>query len=915
LKDKVRLLASSSLAVFIFAGAAHAQQSAPTPAAAVAAPRSSNTIEELVVTAEKREQSLQDVPVAISAYTSEKRDLVGINSVQDMTNFTPGLTYNNSGDRISLRGIGRVTNVQAADGAVAIYSDGVFSSSSFEASKQPLFIDRVEVLRGPQGTLYGRNSIGGAINVLSKRPSDEFGGEVRATYGNYNYSSIQATVTGPIADGLDFRLNASRERQTKGYFDNIVPGMPDSGNVINQTYFEAQFSAKFGEHADGWIKISNFNWNNGDGGLGGLATYTRTSTGGFNTTQEEPNVFYLNGGFGCSGSVTNVVNTSPLGCTNPGNVDPRKIALDTRQNVSLDGTFDIAAQYTYHFDNFDLKYIGGGTNYHYTLNQDNDGTAISSYRIPVAGFNPAVPVASQPCAASALAFPGSCGPLTISPQAVSTYQEDKHWMSHELNLASSGDGALQWLVGAYYYKEGYRQPVTVQLPNQPQFATPANGVTNNSRYWYQDYPAFHDESYAGFGQVDWKATDTVKLTGGLRYSHDHKYGQEEARLICFALDACGFPPQVYGTFTPAIDITSLGGVSSGIDPVTGKLLPGVKAATRIEPDTGLAIRLLDDSWHAVTGTAGVEWTPSHDTLVYAKYSRGYKAGGFNSGITAPLVGVPTTNAEHNNAYEIGWKQDFGRTLQVNLAAYYYDYRNFQAPVTIPATSGTAGTGAIAQSEFFNVPKAISKGFEAEINWNPIDNLRINASYSYDDAYIKEASGLVDPTDPTAIAPGARPVGLNQAQCAAQPLLCVADVYTGQFQQGQNLKGNALPQAPKNKVAINALYTLDFNPGSLTGSVSYFWRDVQYGSIFQRYYNRSPSWDQVDLRLTWKDAKDRYNIIGYVKNVFNDLGYYEGATSTRIAGRLATGAPTVLGIASTYPLTPPRTYGVELQYRF
>ncbi len=105
--------------------------------------------------------------------------------------------------------------------------------------------------------------------------------------------------------------------------------------------------------------------------------------------------------------------------------------------------------------------------------------------------------------------------------------------------------------------------------------------------------------------------------------------------------------------------------------------------------------------------------------------------------------------------EVGLKKDFGRSLQVNLAAYYYNYKDFQAPVTIIPTSGGIGT---AQTVFFNVPKAISKGFEAEVNWAPIDNLRLNASYSYTDAYIDEASGLVDPTDPTAINPAAKPVG-------------------------------------------------------------------------------------------------------------------------------------------------------------
>ena len=900
MQDKVRLLASSAVAMAMFAGVAHAQ--------------TSNTIEELVVTAEKREQSLQDVPVAISAYTSERRDLVGINSVQDMTNFTPGLTYNNSGDRISLRGIGRVSNVQAADGAVAIYSDGVFTSSTFEASKQPLFIDRVEVLRGPQGTLYGRNSIGGAINVLSKRPSDQFGAEVRATYGNYNYSVLQATVTGPIAEGLNFRINASREGQKDGYFDNTVPGLPDEGNVIKQYYVEGQLSAKFGDRAEGWVKLSSFSWDNGGGGLGGRAVYTPSP---YNTTQENSTNFYLNQGFGCSGFPTNVVNLSATGCVNPAINDPRKFASDTRSTVSLDETFVLAAEYTYHFDNFDVKYIGGGTNYHYTLVADNDLGPVQRYTIPVNAFNPAVPVAAQPCAATNLVSPGGCAPLTIFPTAITTYQEDKRWMSHEINFSSNGDGPLQWLGGVYYYYEHYRQPVSVQLPNQAQFANPISAIpgiapaANLNRYWYDTRPEFKDQSYAAFGQIDWKFAEQFKLTIGLRYSHDHKYGQEEARLICFALIGCGTSPETLGSFTPAVDITRVA-VGSGVDPVTGKLLKGVKAATVFDPGTGLAKRLLDANWSATTGTAGLEWTPDTDTLAYAKYSRGYKAGGFNSGITSPVVANPFTDAEHNDAFEVGLKKDFGRTLQVNLAAFYYSYKDFQAPVTTIPTSGGIGT---AQTVFFNIPKAISKGFEAEVNWAPIDNLRLNASYSYVDAYIDEASGLVDPTDPTAVDAAARPVGLTQAQCAAAPTTCTLDIYTGRFQRGQNLKGNALPQAPKNKIALNAVYTFVMDSGSLSPSVSYFWRDSQYGSIFQRSYNKAPSWDQVDLRLTWKDAQNRFTIIGYGKNIFNDLGYYEGNTSSRTVGRLQSGLPVVQGIATTYSLTPPRTYGVELQYRF
>src|SRR5678816_2175779 len=148
---KNALLASSTLlAATLTTTAAQAQTRPGTTAAA------SNTIEELVVTAEKREQSLQDVPVAISAFTGKQRDLVGINTIQDLTNFTPGFVYQSQNDRASMRGIGRLTNVHSVDGAVSIYIDGVFTTSTVLAGAPPLETDRVEILRGPQGTLHGR---------------------------------------------------------------------------------------------------------------------------------------------------------------------------------------------------------------------------------------------------------------------------------------------------------------------------------------------------------------------------------------------------------------------------------------------------------------------------------------------------------------------------------------------------------------------------------------------------------------------------------------------------------------------------------------------------------------------------------------------------------------------------------------
>ena len=193
------LLGAAALAVTSFAAGAHAQNAPPSGGGAA-------MLEEVVVTAEKREANLQTVPVAVSAFTSERRDTVGIRTLQDITNFTPGLSYSTGTDRVSLRGIGRLTNNLASEPGVANYLDGIYTVFTADAGLPPLFVDRVEVLRGPQGTLYGRNSIGGAINTITKRPPKTFSGEVRAIYENYDHKELQALVGGPITEGLRFSL-------------------------------------------------------------------------------------------------------------------------------------------------------------------------------------------------------------------------------------------------------------------------------------------------------------------------------------------------------------------------------------------------------------------------------------------------------------------------------------------------------------------------------------------------------------------------------------------------------------------------------------------------------------------------------------------------------------------------------------
>ncbi len=938
-------------------------------------------IETVVVTAEKRAQDVQTVPVAISVFNSEKRDAVGIQSIQDMTNFTPGLQYSTATDRISLRGVGRMTNVLSADASVANYDDGLYETFAVAAGRSSLDLDRVEVLRGPQGTLYGRNAIGGALNEVTKHPAtDGFHGEFRANYGNYDHAIGEMRITGPLDDVWAYGLYASWEQQTKGWSKNVIPGHPSEGNVINEWYVDGQIQAKWNDHFEMWTKFQTAQWYNGAGGPG-------ASSGGWHPNDGPTYEFgtaatALNPGYGCGqeagGAYFTAVNnntyavTSPkapgTACLNPSVGTPWQIDRQVPYKVRLPEYVSINSQWTYHTDaDFDIKYIVGGTYYHYILTGPSNGgvggsgteSAISSYKIKTFGST---------------AFPNN---LTIHGDESFNYQEKNGFVSNEINFISTGDGPLQWVVGVYDYMQHYTQPVFTTQPSQPQwngpfgapgfFCAKTGGVCAPETGFrrFDNRPSVNANSEAIYGQADYNLTDELKFTGGIRYSWDRKFGVERVRLECFAVPACFAAPEVSGFVAPsgipAVDLTQLGTVvDAGTPPAFG-----VTGATTYDPITGLASRHYNSHWGALTGTAGVEWQPDTDTLMYAKYSRGYKSGGFNIGIFTVLSFRPWTDSEHVDSFEIGAKHQFGDWLTADIAVFHYAYKNLQIPQAIVQSAG-----GLAQSTttFLNVPGSISQGVEVETNFSPIENLNVLFNYSYLDAHVSRGFAA-DPADPGANAPGANAffagspgtcpahlVPVVDARGTVTTPACSVDVYaTGAVLPGtfgcpaasphncgwnvpQNLAGQQLPNAPKNKVAVNVLYTWNIdNFGSLTPSVSYVWRDVQYGALFTRKYNAAPSWDQWDARVRYQSEDGNYEVFLYGKNIFNKIGYDGGAQGARLAGTIdsATGVATnfiqgvnnpagygavrgedvTTGTVTTYSPTPPATYGIEFHYKF
>ena len=349
--------------------------------------------------------------------------------------------------------MGRLSNARAVPIPVAVYDDGIYTPSTVQRRQDA---DLHRPGGGPAGSaghplrpqFHGRRD----QHHLQASHGGTFYAEARATLANYNHTTVELAVSGPLEPGLQFRLAGSWDKQRDGYFKNVVPGMPSEGNVVDTFYLEGQLQAKFGDHMDGWAKVSATGWNNGSGGPGARAGFD-PGPFGFGEFAGQ----YVNSGFACApgGVVTNVVNTSPFGCVNPASQDPRKFASNVAQTVSLDETYGVATNLTYHFDDMDLKYIGGGLNYHYILDSDNGGGSIVSLSIPLRQVGPTLPTCSL--------VPG-CTALTIHPKFTSTYQVDYHNISHELDLTSTGPGALQWVGGLYYYREGYRQPVFTTQP-------------------------------------------------------------------------------------------------------------------------------------------------------------------------------------------------------------------------------------------------------------------------------------------------------------------------------------------------------------------------------------------------------------------------------------------------------------------
>jgi len=559
-------------------------------------PSVTSALEEIVVTAQKRSENLQEVPVAVTALTDKTRELIGIKTVQDMTDFTPSLVYYNGLDRMVLRGIGRLTNNAGTEPGVATYVDGFYVTSNILVGVSDLFNERVEILRGPQGTLYGRNAVGGAINTISRRPTDEFTGEVRTTVATFDRTVAEGTFSGPLGGGWKFRLSANDTQQNRGYFKNIGTA-PSEGATAHDHLYDVQVQGAMGP-VDVWLKYFKYQLNDTSRLLNISVPYATALPQG--TLVPNPAYQY----------------TVP----NPALLDPRTVNTNTPAAFRVNGADMWIAHLTWHLDGADVNYIGGYYRYDLHLTNDSDNTSRQSYLYqPTTG-------AGAPAGA----------PVTIFADQVFLYEEFHNYYTNELNVTSTGSGPFQWIVGAYQLNEHLYEPFNLSVPDQPQLFAPifpfppfAAAAPNPIGAYVLQTGRLHTKAEAAFFQIDWKFADDWKLTAGARYSKDEKEGQALQRYVSWNPSA----PPFYGA-SAALDITA---------PVTGYptgTSPAIMDVTRTSKD--------------VSGVLGTEWQPAKNTNLYLKYSRGAKAGALNLGQVSFTDPASTTvGPEKLDAIEFG----------------------------------------------------------------------------------------------------------------------------------------------------------------------------------------------------------------------------------------------------------------------
>jgi outer membrane receptor protein involved in Fe transport len=883
---------------------------AATPDAAESAP------EEIIVTATRRATALSDVPIAVSAVSAETMQNSGASDIRQLNQLAPSLLVSSTGSESNgsarIRGIGTVGDNPGLESSVAVFIDGVYRSRSGIGLNELGEVERVEVLRGPQGTLFGRNASAGLINIISKKPSYESEGAAEFTYGNYDHIRAAGSLTGPIgkSETLAMRVDGVYVKRD-GFYTDVVSG--DDINDRDRIFVRGQLLYEPNDDLE--VRIIG-DYTNRDEACCGAAYVNVTESADLTPGVPGDFVVQPNRILSVLQSLGGIVNTDTYS---------RDIAVTpgrTYQNKTEDYGASVQADWDLAFG---------------TL------TSITGYREYKSG------------GAADLDY-GNVD-LLFREDA---YRQFKTF-SQELRLQGSAfDDKLDWLVGAYYADEKLtvfddttfgaqygafaacrivatiNPAAALRNPANPGCLSPAGSAAlfGATSPFGALAPAFvaglnrlstvanvgdvagstynqDSKNWALFTHNIFEVTDRLSVTLGVRYtdeSKDFDAALSNNNAACPAQQA-QLGPIANSLTAPAqataralllgiINLTCQGNSSAAIN--------GLRLSDSRD----------ESEW---TGTGVVSYKFTDDLMGYGSYSKGYKAGGFNLDRSAlrlpfsPPVASDVANLQFSpekvDAFEIGAKYQGGE-FNINVAGFYQEFENFQlntfngsvflvqnvnacdTDLNGADRDASAATGACAPGDV--KPGLVSKGVEIEASMFPADHLAVTAGYTY--ARTKFRNNLVG----------------NQTGAPLDPALFL-------------LPGDNMSNAPEHVVTASLTYTPPIGGSGLSGL---FYVDTRLASDYNTGSDLFPEKEQdgfalVNARIGVRGPDQRWALEFWAQNLF-DVNYqqvafnapYQGSNSIAQVQQLgaANGFGTANQIFTSY-LAEPRTYGLTLRTKF
>ncbi len=682
-------------------------------------------LEEVVVTAQKREESVQDVPIAISAFSADALAAKGVTNIANVSDFSPNIQidraspFAGSSTIISafIRGIGQNDFAFNMEPGVGLYVDGVYYARTVGAAIDLLDVERVEVLKGPQGTLFGRNTIGGAMHVVTRKPGEEFSSKVEVTVGEYNRMDIRGTMDLPLVEDKLYSTVSFSSVERDGYQKRIPfdPSVVTATNPFSGDYTGDSFETDAGQF------ITARPGGNGSDTQGGEnsrsarvrllylpsdsvevnfsidATSAREEATGATLLSTNPMAFPFALSYNAclAGVDPSTVNLGPAAPTpalagicdiTRGPVGTPLSSVDNRLpwgdhfiSGDKDKTYATGSNFS------DVDTWGINTTVNWDISEALSLVSITGYRELESVFG--------------VDMDGS--PLHFLDTSF-TMNQEQFSQEFQLNI-DAFEGRLHSVVGVYYFQEEGDLLDTVTFGSGLLQVYGPNDLEN--------------KAYAVFTHNNFAITDNLGLTLGLRYTEEEKTftgGQRDlSGFSGLFVGGLGFPPQVFP------------------DPSDTTLLFPIGENEKNFDD--LSVRV------------GLEYSFGDASMVYASYAEGYKTGGWSTRLGAPVaasnfladnvfgfpgvvdpVNPPDHDSEEAKTYEIGYKAELmDRRVRLNAAVFTTDYTDIQV-VSAPAFT-------LGVPWFFNAGEATINGAELEVDFAATENLILNASLGYLDA--------------------------------------------------------------------------------------------------------------------------------------------------------------------------------------